>query len=185
MAATEHSSTRRRVLGAAAALPVLALTGFTAPVIATPDPIRGARQSSLAHTLWNRRLARYRSLHARWTVEAESGAFRAANDEYNRARANLIARFGSWEKALRSRIGRPLCATAFARVNAAEDAYYDRFTAPLNRAVIQLVQTPAPNLPALLAKIEIIREHELESHDDMPRPPIELLQEDVKRLGKE
>lgn len=70
-------------------------------------------------------------------------------------------------------------------MDAAGDAYYDRFTAPLNRAVVQLVQTPAPNLPALLAKIEIIGEHELDSHDEMPCPPIELLREDVTRLGKE
>lgn len=185
MAAQEHSSTRRRVLGAAAALPVLALVGFPASGMGTV-PQRGLSPSpGPAQALWNRRLARYRRIHARWKTEAESGAFRAANDEYNRTRANLIARFGSWENALQSRIGRPLCAASFARVDAAEDFYYDRFTAPLSRAVIQLVQTPAPNLPALLAKIEIIREHELDSHDDMPCPPIELLREDVTRLGKE
>lgn len=179
MAAQELSSTRRRVLGAAVALPVLALAGLPAPVIASRET---ARQSSKARALCGRRLARYRRLRARWEAEAETGAFRAANDEYNRARAELIARFGSWEKALRSRTGKSLCAAAFARVDAAEDTYYDRFTAPLNRAIIRLALTPAPDLPALLAKIEVIHDHELDSDNDMRRAPIEVLREDVGRL---
>ncbi|MEA3031274.1 MAG: hypothetical protein QOG13_2599 [Sphingomonadales bacterium] len=183
MAAQELSSTRRRVLGAAVALPIVALAGLPAPAVIASRA--AARQSSPCQARWNRRLARYRRLHARWKAEAETGAFRAANDEYNRARAALIARFGSWERALRSRTGKPLCAAAFARVSRAEDVYYDRSTAPLNRAAIQLVQTPAPDLLALLAKIEIIHEHRLDSDDDMRRTPIDVLREDVKRLGKE
>jgi len=182
MAAEKHSSTRRRVLGAAVALPVLALTGLPAPAVIARSG--ATRQSSPADALWTRRLARYRRLHARWKAEAETGAFRQANDEYNQARADLIARFGSWEKALRSRIGKPLCAAAFARVSAAEDVYYDRFTAPLNRAAIRLVLTPAPDLLALLAKIEVIHGHGLDSDDDMRRTPIEVLRNDVERLGK-
>lgn len=186
MAAEKHSSTRRRVLGAAVALPVLALTGFPTPavIVSAPDPIRGPRQSSPAHATWSRRLARYRRLHARWLAEAETGAFRAANDEYNRVRAELAARFCSWQKALRSRNARPLCNAAFRRISAAEDTYYDHFTAPPNRAAIQLVLTPAPDLGALLAKIEIIHEHELDSDDDMHRPPIDVLRGDVGRLEK-
>lgn len=183
MAAQEHSSTRRRVLGAVAALPVLILTGLPSPVTArTPaDPGR-TRQSSTAREAWDRRLARYLRLHDRWKAEAETGAFRAANDEFAGARAGLVARFGSWEKARKSRIGKPLCRVAFARVSEAEDAFYDRFTAPLNRAIIQLVHTPVPDLPALLAKIEVIQKHEPDAEDGLRRPPIELLREDVRRL---
>jgi len=185
MAAHELSSTRRHVLGAAAAFPILALTGFPAPARGTV-PKRGLSPSaSPARVLWNRRLARYSRIHARWKTEAESGAFRAANDEYNRARADLIVRFGSWEKALRSRTGKPLCTAAFAKVDAAEDAFYDRFTAPLNRTLIQLVETPSPNLSALFAKIELIHEHRLDSDDNMRRTPIEVLRDDARRLQKE
>ena len=183
MAAHEHSSTRRRVLGAAVALPIVALACLPAPAVIASRVV--ARQSSPCQARWNRRLARYRRLQARWKAEAETGAFRAANGEYNRARAALIARFGTWEKARRSRTGKPLCTAAFARVSRAEDAYYDRFAAPLSRAAIQLVQTPAPDLPALLAKIEIILEHQLDSDDDMRLAPIEVLRNDVMRLGKE
>lgn len=183
MAAQEHSSTRRSVLGAAVALPVLALAGFPAPaVIATPDLI-GGKQSSPARALWHRRLTRYRRIHARWKTEAESGAFRAANDAYKRARAGIIARFGTWEKALRSRTGKPLCKAAFTRIDAAEDAYYDTCTAPMHRAPVSLIRTPAPGLRALLAKIEIIQEHELEMFDDMPVHPLEALRMDMTRLA--
>jgi hypothetical protein len=179
MAAQEHSSTRRRVLGAAAALPVLALTGFPSPVIASRE---AARQSSPAQARWNRRLARYRRLHARWKTEAESGAFRAVNDRYNREQAALCARFGSWDKACRSRTGKPLCSAAFTRIEAAEDTYYDNCTAPMHRAAARLIVTPAPDLPALLAKIEIIREHELDTFDDLPKHPLDVLREDVAGL---
>lgn len=180
MAAEPHSSTRRRVLGAAAALPVLALAGFPSAVIATIDD---ARQSSPAQALWDRRLARYRRLHARWKAVAETGAFRTANDDYGRARAALIARFGSWERARRSRIGKPLCRAAFERVSRVEDVYYDRCTAPMYRAATRLIQTLAPDLRALLAKIDIIREHELETFDDTPVHPVDALRADVAWLA--
>lgn len=184
MAAEKHSSTRRRVLGAAAALPVLALTGFPACAKGTV-PERGlSPYPNPAQAIWTRHFARYQRLHARWKAEADSGAFRAANDRYNHERAALSARFGSWEKARRSRIGKRLCAAAFARIDAAEDTYYDHCTAPLHRVLARLVQTPAPDLPALLAKIEIIREHEPDLFEDAPLHSFEMLREDVRRLAK-
>jgi len=199
MAAHEHSSTRRRVLGAAVALPILALTGLPAlvkgqsPCGDSPSsvpPARGLspngdcpRPSSAAQALWNRRLAHYRRLHARWKAEAETGAFRAANERYNSERAALSARFGSWEKALRSRTGKPLCAAAFARIDAAEDAYYDHCTAPMQRAAVRLVLTPAPDVHALLVKLDVIREIGLEDFETMPRPAFELVREDLERFA--
>jgi hypothetical protein len=182
MAAERHSSTRRRVLGAAVALPVLALTGFTACAKGTV-PERGlSLPSHSAQALWNRRLARYQRLHGRWKAKAESGAFRAANDRYKRERAALSERFGSWEKARRSRTGKPLCAAAFALIDAAEDAYYDRCTAPMHRAAIRLALTPAPDLRALLAKLDVIRELSLEDFETMPRPAFDLVREDLERF---
>jgi hypothetical protein len=182
MAAQEHSSTRRRVLGAAAALPVLALVGFPASAMGTVPERDLSPSPSPAQALWNRRLARYRRLHTRWKTEAESGAFRAANDRYHREHADLVARFGSWDKACRSRTGKPLCTAAFTRIEAAEDAYYDNCTTPMHHAAARLIGTPAPELPALLAKIEIIREHELDTFDDMPKHPLDTLREDVAGL---
>jgi hypothetical protein len=132
---------------------------------------------------WDRRLARYHRLHILWKAEAETGGFRAANDRYNSERAALSARFGSWDKARRSRIGKPLCAAAFARIDAAEDAYYDRFTSPMQRTAIRLVLTPAPDLHGLLAKLDVIREVGLEDFETMPRPAFELVREDLERFA--
>ena len=96
MAAEPHSSTRRRVLGAAAALPVLALAGLPVPVTSSVIARSATtRQSSETREKWTRRLARYQRLHARWKFEAAQGAFRAANDLYYREQAELSARFGS------------------------------------------------------------------------------------------
>jgi len=181
MAAQEHSSTRRRVLGAAAALPVLALVGLPSPAVIASRA--AARQSSPDHEIWNRRLARYRRLHARWKAEAESGTFRAANDRYNREHAELSARFGSWAAALESDEGRPLCEAAFEHLDAVENAYYDRFTAPAHRAAVLLALTPAPDLEALSTKIRVMAEHKLDEADSLERPALEVLAEDVRLLA--
>jgi len=182
MAAEKHSSTRRRVLGAAVALPVLALTGIPVPAVIARNA--ATRQSSPQQTRWNRRLARYCRLHAAWKAEAESGAFRAANNRYEHKKAAIEARFGSWAAALASRKARPGMRAAYERVSAAENVYYHRYTAPMVRAMTRLVQTPAPDLPALLAKIEIIREHEPDLFDDAPLRSFEMLRKDVGRLAK-
>jgi hypothetical protein len=50
------------------------------------------------------------------------------------------------------------------------------------RAAARLIGTPPPNLSALLAKIEVIGEHELDMFDDMPRQSLNTLREDVAGL---
>jgi hypothetical protein len=182
MAAQPLSTTRRALLGAAAALPIAALAGPTAaPVIATQDPIRG-KQSSPAAEIWTRRLARYRLLHTRAKVEEETGAFRAANEAYNQVFAEMTARFGSWPKALRSKAGKPLCTAAYARITAAETAYCRQYTVPLEKAALALMRTPAPDLHALRTKIEVMRDQEVDCLDGTPSDPLEVVWADVRRL---
>jgi hypothetical protein len=181
MAAEPFTTTRRTLLGAAASLPIAA---FSAPVTGTV-PERGLSPSpNPARTLWNRRLAEYRRRHASWKHEAEAGAFHSANEEYNRHYADLSARFGGWFEALRSPIGAPLCRAAFAPVAAAEEAFYDDFTAPLQRSAVRLALTPPPDLEALLAKIRVMQEDELDELGSMARPVLEVLAYDVARLIK-
>jgi hypothetical protein len=71
---------------------------------------------------------------------------------------------------------------AFARVTRAENLYYDRHTAPLMRAATLLAETPAPDLPAVLAKIRVMQAHELQEEGAMEKPALGLLAEDVDRL---
>ena len=164
------STTRRAVLGAAAALPAAALAP-AAPARATAAPDKR-----------HRRLARYRRLAERTREVAETGFFRAANDLYDRERAEVEARFGSWEAAASTPEGRKLRRTIFARVAAAEETFHDRCTAPMQNAAVLLCLTPAPNLPALLAKIRVMQAQELGELDVLPRPALELLAEDVEGL---
>lgn len=180
MAVQPLSTTRRALLGAAAALPIAALAG--PPLSArAPDPIRGAQPSPAAE-IWTRRLAHYRRLHARAKAEEETGAFRAANDAYNEVFAEMTARFGTWPKARRSKTAKPLCTAAFARITAAEAAYCRQYTVPLEKAVLALVRTPAPDLHALRAKIEVMRDQEVDCLDGTPSDPLEVVWEDVRRL---
>lgn len=180
MATQPLSTTRRALLGAAAALPTAALAG---PVVArTPDLIRGTKQSSPAAEIWTRRLARYRLLHARAKAESETGAFRAANAAYNQVFAEMTARFGNWPKALRSKTGKPLCTAAYARITAAETAYCRQYTLPLEKAALALLRTPAPDLHALRAKIEVMRDQQVDCFDGTPSDPLEVVWKDVRRL---
>ena len=169
MAADPLTTTRRTLLGAAVSLPVLSL----------PRPIRAVPVEAATFA---RRLARYRRLAQRTREAAESGFFRIANDRYNRERAEVETRYGTWEAAAATYEGRKLRRDVFARVAAAEETFYTRCTAPMERAAILLCLTPAPNLPALLAKIRAMQAHELQELDMLPKPALELLAEDVLQL---
>ncbi len=124
----------------------------------------------------------YCRLTARTKEAAETGFYRQANDRYEREQAALARRFGSWEAARASEEGRPRCRAAFEHVEAAEEAFYDRCTAPTQRAAVRLALTPAPSLEALLAKIRVMHERELEEFGCLPRPVLQVLAEDVERL---
>jgi hypothetical protein len=134
---------------------------------------------------WNRRLARYRRLAARTKEAAETGFFREANDRYNRERAEVEVRFGSWEAAAANADGRTLRKAIFARVAAAEEAFWTRCTHPMQKAAALLALTPAPDLPALLAKIRVMQEQQLHELEIVGRPVLEVLAEDVGRLLRE
>jgi hypothetical protein len=185
MAALPFTTTRRTLLGAAVSWPIAALP---TPVIAR-TPARGPRQpettegqSSPARALWNRRLAEYRRLLAAKEAEEAAGAFRAASDLYDRDYAAIEARFGSWGAARDTEQGRALCHAAFAPMNAAEEAFYDDFTAPLQRAAVCLALTPAPDLEAVLERIRVMDEQELNELGSMTRPVLEVLADDVVQL---
>jgi hypothetical protein len=135
-------------------------------------------------SLWNRRLAHYRRLAARAKEAAERGWFREANDRYYRACAEIAARFGGKEAAAQSPEARHLRCAAFQRVDQAEDAYWHRCTDPMQKAAVALVLTPAPALPALRVKLAVMRAHELDEPDALPRHALDVLDEDIGRLTR-
>ena len=179
MAEKPLSTTRRSLLGAAAALPVAAF----AQVAAEPGPTTPVRpERSRGALRWTRRLTRYRRLAERTREAGETGFFRAANDRYNRERAEVEARFGTWEAAASTAEGRKLRKEIFARVAAAEEAFYNRCTAPMQRAAVTLARTPAPDVQALLAKIRVMQAQQLDELDLLGSSALEVLADDVARL---
>jgi hypothetical protein len=172
MAAEPLSTTRRALLGAAASLPVLSALA-----------LREGGSPPLDGAAFARRVARYRRLAARARHAAETGFLRAANLRYGRERAEVEARFGSWEAAAATPEGRKLRRAAFGRVSRAEDAFYKGCAAPLHRAAILLALTAASSPRALIEKIAVIQAHKLHEDGIMPRCALDVLAEDVERLA--
>lgn len=155
MADRALSTSRRALLGAAAALPLLAVGD-------------GTGNSSIDSTLWNDRLARYTRLFARAQAAADTGWFRAANDRYERESGE-----GARRKA------------AFARVRRAEELYWRRCTVPMQQAAVALVLTPVPDLVALRQKLVVVRTQQLHEEGSMDRDCLEVLEGDVARLVRQ
>ena len=187
MAEMPHSTTRRALLGAAAALPFAA--ALAPPVIAGSAATRQSGGTDAAldcfaplAMTWKARLGCYRRIAAEAEEAATTGWFAAANARYERAQAAIAARFGSWEAAADHAQGAALRRAAFKRVSKAEDDYWKRCTAPMQRAAVALALTPPPDLEALRAKIAVMREAELHGLPRMKRDCLEVLEEDVGRL---
>ncbi len=162
MADRALSTSRRALLGAAAAIPFLPLQpAGTGPIGGPPLP------PSPALAEWNERLTRYRHLAARAKAAAETGWFRAANDRYYRESADPAADHQA----------------AFARLDRAEELYWRRCVEPLERAAVALVTAPPPNLEALANKLALIRSHRLLEAECLDRDCFEMLEEDVRQLA--
>lgn len=166
MAGRVSSISRRRVLGAAAALPILASLPAAAATLAAPPDRR----------LWNRRLT------ARAEEVATTGWFAAANARHASEVEALKARFGSWDEARTSPEGAALCDAMWRRMDQAEDAYWNRCTEPMQKAAVALARTPAPDLGAFRTKLAIVRERALEDLDPMAGRLLGTVLDDLEKL---
>jgi hypothetical protein len=52
------------------------------------------------------------------------------------------------------------------------------------KAALSLVRTPAPDLSAVRAKIEVMREQGFDCLDGTPRGPLDVVWDDVRRLAR-
>jgi hypothetical protein len=113
---------------------------------------------------------------------AETGFLAEANARYAREREILADPFGDCGTAADSTEAPGFPEAAFARVSHAEEIFYNRCTAPMLRAAILVALTPAPHVPALIQKVRIMQGHHLQEVDAMPRPILEILCDDIRRL---
>lgn len=130
MAAREHKVSRRVLLGAACALPVLSVV--EGPVLsAVEGPVLGAAEGRIPLILSG----------------AEPGRSAVSKDVVTK-----------WDRALtRYRQAE----AALAAVDGADEALFDRLLGRLNRTLARLFRTPAPNLPALATKLDLLVAHEV------------------------
>jgi hypothetical protein len=138
---------------------------------------------SLQNGRWKRRLLRWRSSNLLMRADEQFGDYRHESDEQELERAELVARYGSIPAAKADPAGREAWESLWARMSATEERRNRRFIARADRAAAVLMLTPAPDMEAIELKIEVIKEHELDNWKGMPREPIDVIAEDLRRLA--
>ncbi|WP_260598234.1 hypothetical protein [Sphingomonas endolithica] len=144
----ENPTTRRAVLSAAFVAPALLATGSVA-ALAVSAPRSDFDAASRAY---------YRARDAD-QHDASRGALKAAYDLYHRRTKPLIEKYGSNHMHKAKDAADAVQWNAyFEDMKAAEGEYSVAFSEPRWTAAAALYATPAPNLAALMIKIEIATE---------------------------
>lgn len=128
-----------------------------------------------AHTtncaLWNTRLAEYQKRSALLKANREFGYWKRADEAFNDEKRRLEDRYG----AFRSSEAPAAWEGAWAKMGQAEDAHHNNFIMPADQAAIALFNTPSPDLAAAIFKVQVIIDHELDNHCDIPGEPMDLV----------
>lgn len=169
MASTAPITSRRAMLGAIALVPAIAATASAAPPSQTP---------------WQRAFDRYRLLHGLITAEESFGAMGQANAVHDEERARVARKVGCAAKEVwRREDGRSLLKASFDAVELAEKRFAVDWCTPYDAAAVALVLTPAPDIDAILYKVDVIERHDLSGEGALPRDPMSILLDDAQRLG--
>jgi len=141
MAAREHKVSRRVLLGAACALPVLsAVEGPLIPPVLSPSKGHPGLDPG--------------SIFSLPPQKGRGIPDQARNDE-GEGQSFVVT---NWDRALtRYRQAE----AALAAVDGADEALFDRLVGRLNRTLARLFRTPAPNLPALATKLDLLIAHQV------------------------
>lgn len=160
---------RRAALSAAA----------VAPIALSVQPSRAADAGQ-----WEVALQRFRMCEAMKDADEYFGDLAEAGRAHDEHKRQRVRRFGPEGKTQTMPEAMAAREEAWAAMTAAEDAHYKNFIVPIDKAAIALALTPAPNLDALLIKIDIIKRFELDNTKFMPRDPMEIVREDFARLER-
>lgn len=153
----EHRVSRRVLLGAACALPVL--SAVEGPLVRHPERVSGpipppARTSP------------------EWMLK------RVQHNDGAAATHSLTVT--KWDRALAAYRH---AETALAAMQGAPDALFDPCNLRFNRALSRLLRTPAPDLPALAAKLDLLVAHEAWELS-FAAPSLAALTRDAHRLAR-
>lgn len=132
---------------------------------------------------WDRLHHAYRLAVALYDANDAFGYTKAINNEHDRLRYDLDQKYGNWRKA--PAVDQAAVRASLQRCNDASERSLDLYVNPADRAAIALMLTPAPDVDAVHIKIAIAAKHELDNTTGMPREPMDIIIEDVRRLGGE
>lgn len=129
---------------------------------------------------WASCYAHYRGLLILRDADVAFGAVAEAKYEHEMAVQRADARCGSRQEALAQ------CEVKAAQQTmiAADYHHHATYGEPLEAAAIAAVLAPAPDLAAVELKIGLIRAFELDNRVDMPRRPMEIIEQDVAALSR-
>ena len=164
-------TSRRAILGG------IALAGAVAAA-----PSAATASLSADRQVWNRRVAEWRKLNALMNAERKWGACSRSNEDLKRLEYEMVAKHGTWQAAFASEEDGARCAAFNKESDALCAAEVANYVDPADRAAIALALTPAPDLDAMLLKIAVIEEHELDNMTWMTRDVMDVLREDAARF---
>jgi hypothetical protein len=112
------------------------------------------------------------------------GSMYRANDDWTRSGYDLETEFGSIDAAKRHPTGKRKVDkrfAAYAKVEETQSDYYE----PADEAARRLIRTPAPNVDAVLLKIEVTKTHELHFAEDMGDEPWQIIASELRAMRGE
>ena len=138
--------------------------------------------SSTGSPEWDRRFARWLMLDGLARADIDFGACARANEAHELVKLRIEETYGrDWRSDPEATKERE---ATWKDVTTADDQRSTELLEPLWQAAIDLALVPAPNLPAALFKIELIKREELDNYTAMTRDPFEIVAEDMANLIK-
>ena len=135
-----------------------------------------------ARAEWDRRMSVLDAVRALRVAHEAFGPLFSVLEDHTRLVSDLKSEHGSIERARETLENAQRLDKAFALITQAEEAHYQRFGPPADRAAVSVLQWPAPDVAGLVAKVAIVKEFAIDTEDGLSRPPIEIIEEDFARL---
>lgn len=165
---------------------VASVIDFIAATLAAPSaerPCTKDRLSAEGEGGWNARYAEWEMRVALMKAEAACGSFYEANHTHERLSQRMLSKHGSIEQCRRDAVDGPNFDAAYKEMVAAEDLYAKDFIDAADCAAASLVSYPAPSREAVIIKMQVINEHDLHQGSKLSLPPMEIIFNDLSRLG--
>jgi len=131
---------------------------------------------------WDVKLSEYLRASALERAFSKLGEFAAAEEDYNHADSRLRAKYGP--NYLRNPTAITEIEPYAKRLDAATDVWAERYADRLVGIAKELLEVPAPDEAALLAKIDIFNREELHLYNDVNSSAWESVAVDAERLSQ-